>query len=194
MPDPTFSASLSGRGNINMHIHSHFSYNAENWSPTRIAQACAARGLDAAGLIDFDVLDGLDEFLAEGDRLGLRTVVGVEARVFYDEFADEEIDSPGEPGVSYMAGIGFCKVPARETRAADGLQRWRDNAQKRNAELIHRINPHVPRIALDYETHVVPLSPGNCPTERHIVAAYMVRADEVFSGDQLTQFWLETLE
>ena len=193
MPDPTFCASGSQRGNINMHIHSHFSYNAENWSPSRIARACATRGLDAAGLIDFDVLDGLDEFLAEGERLGLRTVVGVEARVFYDEFADEEIDSPGEPGVSYMAGIGFCKVPARETRAADGLQRWRDNAQKRNAELIERINPHVPQIALDYETQVVPLSPGNCPTERHIIAAYMARADEVFSGDQLTQFWLKTL-
>ena len=28
--------------NVNMHLHSHFSFNAENWSPTRIAEECAA--------------------------------------------------------------------------------------------------------------------------------------------------------
>lgn len=97
--------------NVNMHLHSHFSFNAENWAPTKIAEECSAAGLDAAGLIDFDVLDGLDEFFAAGERLGLRSIVGLETRVFYNEFADKEIDSPGEPGVHYMDGIGFCKVP-----------------------------------------------------------------------------------
>ncbi len=180
--------------NVNMHLHSHFSFNAENWSPTRIAEECAAGGLDAAGLIDFDVLDGLDEFFNAGERLGLRSIVGVETRVFYNEFASQEIDSPGEPGVHYMAGIGFCKRPTLGTPAAEGLQRWRDNAQQRNAELIERINPHVPEIALDYETQVVPLSPGGCPTERHIIAAYIDQADKTFSGTALTDFWFQTLE
>lgn len=180
--------------NINMHLHSHFSFNAENWSPTRIAEECAAAGLDAAGLIDFDVLDGLDEFFAAGERLGLRSIVGIETRVFYREFADVEIDSPGEPGVHYMDGIGFCSVPASGTPAADGLQRWRNNAQQRNAELIDRVNPHVPDIALDYEAQVVPLSPGGCPTERHIIAAYIAQADELFSDEALVKFWLQTLE
>jgi hypothetical protein len=180
--------------NVNMHIHSHFSFNAENWSPTRIAEACAGAGLDAAGLIDFDVLDGLDEFFDAGERLGLRTVVGLETRVFYDEFADKEIDSPGEPGVHYMDGIGFCRVPPPGTQAADGLTRWRDNAQRRNAELVERINPYVPDIAIDYEEHVVPLSPGGCPTERHIVHAYMARADAAHAGESCVRFWAQALE
>ncbi|MBT3400152.1 MAG: PHP domain-containing protein [Rhodospirillaceae bacterium] len=180
--------------NVNMHLHSHFSFNAKNWSPTRIAEECAAAGLDAAGMIDFDVLDGLDEFVAAGERLGLRSIVGVETRVFYNEFAAVEIDSPGEPGVHYMDGIGFCNVPLPGTAAADGLQRWRDNAQQRNAELIERINPHVPDIALDYEGQVVPLSPGGCPTERHIIAAYIDQADNVLSGDSLADFWFRTLQ
>lgn len=180
--------------NINMHIHSHYSFNAENWSPSRIAEECTTAGLDAAGLIDFDVLDGLDEFFSAGERLGLRTLVGVETRVFYHEYADVEIDSPGEPGVHYMDGIGFCKVPDPGTAAAAGLQRWRDNAQQRNAELIERINPHVADIALDYQTQVVPLSPGDCPTERHIIAAYIAQADAVFSGESLAGFWAQVLE
>lgn len=194
MPNPTVRVPGSQRGNINMHIHSHFSYNAKNWSPTRIAQACAASGLDAAGLIDFDVLDGLDEFYAEGERLGLRTVVGMETRVFYHEFADKEIDSPGEPGVHYMDGIGFCRLPTAGTPSASGLQRWRDNAQQRNYELIARINPHVPDIAIDNETQVVPLSPGRCPTERHIISAYVAQADATFSGAALMEFWSQALE
>jgi hypothetical protein len=183
----------SQRGNVNMHLHSFFSYNAEGWSPTRIAWECAKRGLDAAGLIDFDVLDGLPEFLAAGERLGLRTLVGVETRVYYREFADKEIDSPGEPGVHYFDGIGFCKLPEAGTPAAVGLQRWRDNAQKRNAELVARINRHVGEIAVDYEAQVVPRSPGRCPTERHIISAYIDQAQGQYRGEALTAFWSRTL-
>lgn len=183
----------SQNGNVNMHMHSFFSYNAEGWSPTRIAWECAKRGLDAAGLIDFDVLDGLPEFFAAGEQLGLRVLVGVESRVYYKEFAAKEIDSPGEPGVHYIDGIGFCGLPAKGTPAAAGLQRWRDNAQKRNAELVARINPHVPDIAVDYEAQVLPLSPGRCPTERHIIAAYVDQAQRRFSGAELTAFWSRTL-
>lgn len=183
----------SQRGNVNMHMHSFFSYNAEGWSPTRIAWECAKRGLDAAGLIDFDVLDGLPEFFAAGEQLGLRVLVGVESRVFYREFAGKEIDSPGEPGVHYIDGIGFCGLPDPGTPAAAGLRRWRDNAQKRNAELVARINPHVPDIAVDYESQVLPLSPGQCPTERHIIAAYVDQAQRRFGGGELAAFWSRTL-
>lgn len=183
----------SQRGNVNMHIHSFFSYNAEGWSPSRIAWECARRGLDAAGLIDFDVLDGLPEFFAAGEALGLRVLVGVESRVFYREFSDKELDSPGEPGVHYIDGIGFCGMPEPGTPEAAGLQRWRDNAQRRNAELVARINPRVPEIAIDYEDQVVPLSPGRCPTERHIISAYVDQARSRFDGEALTAFWSRVL-
>ena len=183
----------SQRGNVNMHIHSFFSYNAEGWSPTRIAWECAKRGLDAAGLIDFDVLDGLPEFFAAGERLGLRALVGVESRVFYAEFADKEIDSPGEPGVHYIDGIGFCRLPEPGTQAAAGLQRWRDSAQKRNVELVARINLQVQEIAIDYLAQVIPLSPGKCPTERHIIAAYVDQAQSRLEGGDLAAFWSRVL-
>ena len=59
------------------------------------------------GIVDFDVLDGVDEFLDACDLVGVRGSAGIETRVFVPEFADREINSPGEPGVCYHMGIGF---------------------------------------------------------------------------------------
>jgi len=50
------------------------------------------------GIVDFDVLDGVDEFLAACEVAGVRGSAGVETRVFIPEFATHEINSPGEPG------------------------------------------------------------------------------------------------
>lgn len=169
--------------NLNLHLHSFFSYNAKGWSPSRIAWESRRAGLYAAGLCDFDVLDGLEEFLAAGAALGLRATVNLETRAFLREFSTVEINSPGEPGVTYIMGGGFTRVPAEGTPPAVMLRRLRDQAAARNRALVARVNPHVGQVAVDYERDVVPLSPGKCPTERHIVRAYVERARTVF-GDE----------
>jgi hypothetical protein len=51
------------------------------------------------GIVDFDVLDGVDEFLDACELVGVRGSAGIETRVFLPEFATREINSPGEPGV-----------------------------------------------------------------------------------------------
>lgn len=181
------------REDVNMHIHTFFSFNADGWSPARAAWEAHRRGLFAAGIIDFDVRDGMDEFLKAGELLGLRTCVGVETRVFYKEYADKEIDSPGEPGVHYVGGVGFAKVFAEGTPQAAGLAFYRRAAQERNRALIARINPHVRDIALDYEADVLPRSPGRCPTERHIIAAYIDKSFALLSGVQRVSFWADLL-
>ena len=50
----------SETANLNLHFHSFFSYNAEGFSPSHIAWEARKAGLYAAGLCDFDVLDGLE--------------------------------------------------------------------------------------------------------------------------------------
>ena len=59
------------------------------------------------GIVDFDVLDAVEEFLDACEAAGVRGSAGIESRVFIPEFADREINSPGEPGVYYHMGIGF---------------------------------------------------------------------------------------
>ncbi|NSW58185.1 MAG: hypothetical protein HPY44_19430 [Armatimonadetes bacterium] len=180
--------------NLNMHCHSFFSYNADGWSPSHISWAAHLAGLYAAGLCDFDVLDGLEEFLAAGQLLGLRSTVNLETRVYFREYADVDITSPGEPGVTYIMGAGFVTLPPPGTSQHAGLCAYRDAACARNVDLVNRINPHVPDIAIDYELDVLPLTPMNAATERHIIRAYVNKAAEVNGSPERTaQFWSEIL-
>ena len=184
----------SGR-NVNMHCHSFFSYNADGWSPTRIAWTCHRMGLHAAALCDFDVLDGLDEFLRAGLTLGLRTAVHLETRAFHAACAKQEINSPGEPGVTYIMGAGFVARPEAETPQGRGLAQFRDSARARNEALIARINEKLPAIRIQYAHDVLPLTPLGVATERHIVRAYAAKARQAFA-DAATRaaFWSPLLK
>ena len=174
----------------NMHCHTFFSFNAYGHSPSSLAWLARRRGFKLVGIVDFDVLDGVDEFLAACDLVGVRGSAGIETRVFIPEFATREINSPGEPGVYYHMGIGFTSshVPERVVGILDDL---RQRAARRNQLVIERVNSHLAPVTIDYEADVLPLSPGGTPTERHIVVAY-VRAAERDVADQV-MFWADKL-
>lgn len=177
-------------GGVNMHLHSFYSYNCRGYSPTHLALACKKNGLYAAALCDFDVLEGLEEFIAAGQRLGLRVAVHLETRAFLKEYAGVEINSPGEPGVIYIMGAGFGRLPPANSGAAARLGIFRQQANRRNRQLVARINRRLPEIALDYATMVRPLSPGGCPTERHIIKAYRLKAQATFTRrGALAKYW-----
>ena len=107
---------------VNLHAHTFFSYNAYGYSPSKFAWLARKAGLAVAGIVDFDVLDGVDEFLEAGRLIGLKCCAGLESRVFVPEFATLEINSPGEPGVAYNMGVGFPRAASHpflaEMRAA----------------------------------------------------------------------------
>ncbi|MBO7741596.1 MAG: hypothetical protein J6S21_03495, partial [Victivallales bacterium] len=173
---------------MNMHVHSFFSYNGEGWSPSRIALEMKKLGLYGAALCDFDVLDGMDEFMAAGDLLGLRTAVSFESRVFFPEYADKEINSPGEPGVFYFMGSGFVKRPEAGSEAAAILDGMLEQSHRRNRELIARINQALPATQLDYDRDVLPGTPRGNATERHIVRAYYDLAIRE-KGEGAADYW-----
>lgn len=176
---------------INMHIHSFFSYNFKGWSPSHVAWHAFKNAFLAAGLCDFDVLDGMSEFLAAATRLGLRATMNIETRAYAEEYAHADINSPGEPGVCYFMGAGFAKEAA--SGAGCDPARYRKLAADRNRALVARINARLPEIAVDYDGDVMPLSPGGCPTERHMVQAYRTKAAGVFAGAALGEFWARVL-
>ncbi len=179
--------------NVNMHLHSFFSFNAEDASPTRLAWDARKHGLYAAGLCDFDVLDGLEEFLDAGRSLALRTAVSLETRAYFEEYADTEINSPGEPGITYIMGAGFGKALPAKSPADRTLKSLRDRASQRNLALVSRINQRVPALKIDYGNDVAPLSPGDCPTERHIIRAYCRKADSLGSAAAI-RLWADILQ
>lgn len=176
--------------NVNMHMHSFFSYNAHGYSPTRIAWEAKQAGLYGAGLCDFDVLDGLEEFLDATRRIGLRAAVNLETRAYLKEYAQHEINSPGEPGVTYIMGAGFPRALAENTPQHRELTGYRDRARSRNVALVGRINAKLPTIAIDYDKDVLPLTPAGVATERHIISAYIAKTKQACGHADATATFL----
>lgn len=179
--------------NVNMHMHSFFSYNALGYSPTRIAWEARQAGLHAAGLCDFDVLDGLEEFLDAARRIGVRASVNLETRAYLKEYAQHEINSPGEPGVTYIMGAGFARAIAENTSQHRELTAYRDRARSRNVSLVGRINAKLPDIAVDYDRDVLPLTPAGVATERHIISAYIAKLKQVCGHADATASYIGKL-
>lgn len=175
---------------VNMHIHTFFSYNGEGWSPSRIAYEMKKLGLYAAAVCDFDVLQALDEFLAASDLLRLRGAVGFESRVFFHEYATQEINSPGEPGVFYFMGMGFVRQPPAGSNAAAVFADMLKQSHARNRAVIARINNKLGSWQLDYDRDVLPLTPDKNATERHIIAAFNQKGQDHFgSPAAAAAFW-----
>ena len=168
---------------VNMHMHTFFSFNGEGWSPTRLAWEALQRGLYSIAICDFDVLQGMEELFEATDRLQLRAAAGFESRTFFREYAAQEINSPGEPGVFYFMGMGFLRLPASGSRAAAVLADMLERSHARNRSLLQRINAGLPDVAVDYDADVLPLTPDRNATERHIVNAYHAKALRRFGGD-----------
>jgi hypothetical protein len=178
----------------NMHCHTFFSFNAYGHSPTSLAWQGRQRGFKLMGIVDFDVLDGVDEFLAACDRTGVRGSTGIETRVYLPEFAQHEMNSPGEPGILYHMGIGFTTSQVRPE--ADALlHELRGQSAERNQGLIIRVNRYLEPVTIDYAADVLPLTPAGNATERHIVVAYLLAAARRFPEERaLACFWANRLQ
>ena len=174
----------------NMHCHTFFSFNGYGHSPTSLAWLGRRRGFKLMGIVDFDVLDAVDEFLAACDVVGLRGSAGIETRVFVPEFSSRVINSPGEPGVFYHMGVGFTASQA-PAPVAPILADLRRRAAARNRDMLARINAHLDPVQLDYEADVMPLTPNGNATERHMLAAYL-QAVEQADVDPI-EFWADKL-
>lgn len=175
----------------NLHCHTFFSFNAYGYSPSGLAWLAKQRGFKLMGIVDFDVLDGVDEFLEACELLQVRGSAGMETRVYIPEFATREINSPGEPGVYYYMGIGFpsSQPPAS---AAFILADMRHRAEQRNRVMVERINTYLTPVMVDYDQDVLPLTPAGNATERHMLAAYIRAAKDRFLD--VIPFWAEKLQ
>jgi hypothetical protein len=164
---------------VNMHCHSWFSFNAYGHSPSSLAWLARHKGFRAIGLVDMDVLDGVDEFFRATDVLGVRAGAGIETRLFVPEYRGLEINSPGEPGIAYHMGIGFAggAVPDKVLPVLTDL---RERSTRRNREVVARLSSYLSPVSVDYEGDVLPLTPAGMATERHIALACVRRvASEV---------------
>ena len=179
---------------VNLHCHTFFSYNGYGYSPTYIAWWARKTGLFAAATVDFDVLDGVDEFLKAAWSLNLRASAGIETRVFIPKLSDKEINSPGEPGIAYHCGMGFV-CSAVPKKSIPFLQRIRSSALARTCDIVERVNKYLITVTVDFDKDVIPLTPGGNATERHVCSAYYEKAAQMLPDTaKRTAFWSEKLQ
>ncbi|HMO49933.1 MAG TPA: hypothetical protein PKE26_04485 [Kiritimatiellia bacterium] len=176
----------------NLHAHTFYSFNCYGYSPTHFALLARRAGMEVAGIVDFDVLDGLMEFHEAGNRLNLRTVVSLETRVMVSSFARRVINSPGEPAIAYHMAAGFTRLPD-DIVSRSFLQRLSEQAAQRNREVINRVNHVLKPALIHYEADVLPLTPNQNATERHICQAFARKAAKVIDPEYLAKFWVDKL-
>jgi len=175
----------------NLHCHTFYSFNGYGYSPSHLAWLAKKSGIRWMGIVDFDVLDGVDEFLRACELTGIRGTAGMETRVHIPQFADHEINSPGEPGVAYHMGTGFVssRVPSSVIPAFDDI---RQRAVQRNMQILDTLNDFLSPLSLDYETDILPITPAGYATERHMV---MKIAEKSFSSlEDPIRFWQKKLD
>ena len=178
---------------VNAHAHTFYSFNYKGYSPSRFALEAKKAGLEMGGIVDFDVLDGLEEFWQASRLLDLKACVGIESRVFVPEFSDRVINSPGEPGISYHMGTGFTTtdIPTEAQTFLDGM---RQTSEQRNRAMVERVNAFLSPLELSYEQDVMPLVPKGNATERHLCLAYARKAASQYPEESaLRDFWSDKL-
>lgn len=115
---PAFDAG-AGRGEINNHIHTIYSFSP--YTPAMAALKAREAALAAAGSVDHDSIAAAGEMLAACACLGLGGCVGFEVRVSFKEgpdgkagpFAERKINNPDSAGLVYMTvqGIPAPRIP-----------------------------------------------------------------------------------
>lgn len=71
------------KGSADLHMHTYYSDGF--LSPTEIVQKAKSADLDAISITDHDSVNGLDEAITEGTRLGIEVIPGVEISTDVDD-------------------------------------------------------------------------------------------------------------
>ena len=123
---------------VNAHAHTFYSFNYKGYSPSRFVLEARREGLEMGGIVDFDVLDGLEEFWEASRLLDLKGCVGIESRVCSGIFRSRR--PPGN-GISYHMGTGFTtKIPEKRVF----LDNMRTTSSERNQAMVQRVNEFSP--------------------------------------------------
>lgn len=175
----------------NMHLHSFHSFNYKNWSPSRIILEAKRTGLKHVGIVDFDTLEALEETTIASETFGVPAMCGLESRVHISFFSTKVINSPGEPGIYYINALGFKSIPEKDSHAGKIYAKLHHIAESRNKTVIAKLNDFLKPVTIDYEKDVLPLTPSKNPTERHIIKAYIEKAEKITQKDEM--FWADIL-
>lgn len=105
-------------------LHTHSIASDGSMAPAELVRHAKESGLSAVALTDHDTVDGIEEALEEGERIGFEVVPGVEISLDYN----------GEMHMlGYFFGGNYVKVEPL-------LNRLRMNREERNPKMVEKLN------------------------------------------------------
>jgi len=112
-------------GNVDLHLHTTASDGV--MTPSEIVNYAKSKGLVAIAITDHDTIEGLEEGLLEGERIGLEVIPGI------------EISAEHSPGSMHLLGF-FIDIHHPTLKERLGyLQRARAERNPRMAEKLNKL-------------------------------------------------------
>lgn len=106
-------------------LHAHTTCSDGSVTPTQLVELAARLELAAVAITDHDSIEGVDEAVAAGRRLGIEVVPGVEIPLEFETFTLD------------MLGYFLCGPPSDEFRRR--LVKLRQGRDERNAQILARL-------------------------------------------------------
>ena len=114
---------------VDLHLHSHYSDGLH--PPEELVRMAAKKGVRAIALTDHDSVDGIDEALAAGERLGVEVIPAVELTVSLRGYRDVHL-------------LGYF-IDHRDQAFAARLATFRKSRDERGRTIVDRINARLSR-------------------------------------------------
>lgn len=155
-------------------LHTHSTASDGQYAPAALVDMAKARGMEVLALTDHDTMDGLDEAVEAGSRVGLHVLRGIELGA--QEYRNLHI-------------LGYCFDPAAPALAGlcDKLKAGRDERKYRIIDFLREKGVH---ISLD---EVEALAGGDVIARPHF-AQVMVRRGYVATTREAFDRYLDTAE
>lgn len=152
-------------------LHTHSTCSDGTCSPAELVKLAKTMGLSALALTDHDTIDGLAEFQATGDFLGIETIPGIEFAALWAQYHRPEI---------HIVGLGFDPDhPALQERMGD----IRRSRQLRNEKMCEKLSSIGLPVALE---EVAANAGGEIITRAHFAnvlleKGYIKKREDAFS-------------
>lgn len=153
-------------------LHTHSSASDGSMSPRELVRHAKACGLSAIALTDHDTVEGIDEALDEGRRVGLEVVAGVEISADY------------KPEM-HILGYFFNGT---HNNIRDTLKKLRENRSIRNPKIVSKLN----ELGFDITLEEVEAEANGSVVGRPHIAKVLVKKGYVKSTEEAFEKYLSS--
>lgn len=135
-------------------LHTHSTASDGSMSPRELVRHAKERGLLAVALTDHDTIDGVDEALEEGAKIGIEVIAGVETSVDFN---------PEMHILGYFFGDTYKHMEPT-------LEKLRINRAERNPKMVEKLNSMGFNISME---EVRAEAKGNIVARPHMASVLM---------------------